>query len=111
MSLGIPLLSVDEVRELGGVSDEEDRGIVEHPVPVTLVCPELGGEPTRIASGVGRSRLATNGGETHRHSDLFADRAQERLRGDVTEVVSHLEVSMSSSTFCVDLMIKIDKRQ
>ena len=45
MGLGITLLSVDEVRELGRVADEEDRGVVEHPVEVALLRPELDSEP------------------------------------------------------------------
>jgi hypothetical protein len=39
VSLGVPLLGVDEVRELCGVPDEEDRSVVEHPVPVTFIRP------------------------------------------------------------------------
>jgi hypothetical protein len=56
----VPLLSVNEMRELGGVTDEEDWGIVEHPVPVALVGPQLDRESTRVASSVGRSRLASD---------------------------------------------------
>lgn len=53
MGLGIPLLSVDEVRELGRVSDEEDGSVVEHPIPVALVGPQLNREATGVASSVG----------------------------------------------------------
>ena len=37
MGLRVTLLSVDEVRELAGVADKEDRGVVEDPVKVALV--------------------------------------------------------------------------
>ena len=37
MSLRVTLLGVDEVRELRGITDEEDRSVVEHPVQVALV--------------------------------------------------------------------------
>lgn len=39
MRLRISLLGVDEVRELGRVSDKEYGRVVENPVPVTLVGP------------------------------------------------------------------------
>ena len=39
VSLRMSLLGVNEVRELGRVTDEEDGGVIEHPVPVTLVSP------------------------------------------------------------------------
>jgi hypothetical protein len=37
MSLRISLLSVNEVRKFSGVTDKEDRGVIEDPVPVTLL--------------------------------------------------------------------------
>jgi len=37
VSLRMSLLSVDEVRKFGRVTDEEDGCVIEHPVPVTLV--------------------------------------------------------------------------
>lgn len=38
MGLRVSLLSVDEVRELRGVADEEDGGVVEYPVEVAFIC-------------------------------------------------------------------------
>lgn len=63
VGLGVPLLSVDKQRELGRVSDEEDWGVVEHPVPVALLGVELDGKATRITSAVGRALLSTHGRE------------------------------------------------
>jgi hypothetical protein len=40
MGLGVPLLSVDKVREFGRVADEEDGGVVEYPVEITFICEE-----------------------------------------------------------------------
>jgi len=102
MALGMPLLSVDEVRELGGVTDEEDGSVVEDPVPVALICPEFDGKATRIASGIGGSRLATDGGEADGSADAFADLLEERLRGDVAQGVSDLEVAVGTGAFSMD---------
>ena len=44
VSLGVTLLGVDEVGELGRVTDKEDGGVVEDPVKVTLLGPDLDGE-------------------------------------------------------------------
>jgi hypothetical protein len=63
--------------EFGGIPDEEDRGIVENPIPITLICPKLDGKPTRVTRGISRSRLPADGGETGGRPDLFSDRTEE----------------------------------
>lgn len=50
MCLRVALLGVDEVREFGGVAEEEDGGVVEHPVQVTLFSPEFDREASRVTS-------------------------------------------------------------
>src|SRR5699024_9146109 len=45
-------LRVDEVRELDGVADEEDRRVVADHVVVALVGVELQGESARVTPGV-----------------------------------------------------------
>lgn len=44
MGLRVPLLCVDEVRELGRVTDEEHRSVVEDPVKVALLSLNLDSE-------------------------------------------------------------------
>lgn len=83
MSLRVALLRVDEYGELGGVAEEEHRGVVVNMIPVALVGAELHGETTRVASCVGRSRLATNGGESSSCADLVANLREELSRADV----------------------------
>jgi hypothetical protein len=50
--LRIPLLCVDKVGKLGGITDEEDGGVVEHPIPVTLLSSELDSKATGITSSI-----------------------------------------------------------
>ena len=57
----VSLLSVNEVRELGRVSQEEDWCVVCHMIPVALLGSELDGESSGVASAVVRARFATNG--------------------------------------------------
>lgn len=77
MGLRVPLLGVDEVGEFGGVTNEENGGVVEDPIPVTFFGSELKGKATRITSGVGRARFTTNGGETGSDTDFLANALEE----------------------------------
>jgi len=102
MGLGMPLLSVNKVGEFGGVTDEEDGGVIEDPIPVTLISSELDGEATGVASGIGRARFTTDSGETDCCADSLSHRPQQRLGSDVTEIMGDLEVTVSTSTFGMD---------
>ncbi len=79
MRLRIPLLRVDEVWELGGITNEENGRVIEDPVPITLVGAKLKGKASRVTSSVGTSRLATDSTETHRRAHLLARRRQETI--------------------------------
>lgn len=103
MGLRVPLLGVNEVGELGRITDEEDGGVVEDPIPVTLISSELDGEATGVASGVGRARFTTDGRETDCCADFRSHRSQQRLGCNVAEIMGDLEVTMSTSTFGMDL--------
>jgi hypothetical protein len=49
------LSSVDYIRELHGILDEEDRNVVSNDIPVTLLGVELDGKTTNIADCVSRT--------------------------------------------------------
>mmetsp|Transcript_34855 Transcript_34855/g.86495 ORF Transcript_34855/g.86495 Transcript_34855/m.86495 type:complete len:549 (+) Transcript_34855:1360-3006(+) len=61
---GAALLRVDEVGELDGVANEEDRRVVPHHVPVALLGVELDREAAGVASSVSASPLAAHSRET-----------------------------------------------
>lgn len=100
----VPLLGVNKVRELSRVAKEEDRGIIEDPVPVPFVRSKLDSEATGIASTIRRAGLAANSGETNGSPNFLANLSEKRLRGDIAEVVSNLEIAMSTGSFGVDLL-------
>jgi len=102
MGLGVTLLGVDEMRELGWVTDEEDGSVVEHPVEIALLSTDLDGETSGVAGGIGRAALATDGGETDGHLGLGSDILEELDCGDIREGVSRLEVTVGSGTLGVD---------
>lgn len=73
ISLRVALLRVDEDGELGRVAQEENGGIVEHPVPVALLGVELHGESAGITGTIGGSFFTTDGREAGEHLSLLAD--------------------------------------
>lgn len=103
MAAGVALLGVNEVGELGGVTDEENGSVVEDPIPVSLAGAQLDGEATGIARGIGTTRLATDSGETDGGAHLRTDVAQNGGGGDISERVRQLEVAMSTSALGMDL--------
>jgi hypothetical protein len=60
VGLGISLLGMDEERELGWVSEEEDGSVVVDPIPVTLLSVELDGETSWISCGIRGAFLTTD---------------------------------------------------
>jgi len=79
------LLRADEVGELHGVADEEDRGVVPDHVVVALGGVELQREAAHVPPGVGGAEFAGHGGEAGQHPGLDAGLEEGGLRptGDV----------------------------
>ena len=100
--LRVTLLSVDKVRELGRVAQEENRGVVKDPVPVALLRADLDRKPARVARGIGRTRLATDGGEAHSDGRTVADLVEDGGAADVGDIVGDLEVTVCAGTLGVN---------
>lgn len=83
--------------------DEEHRGVVEYPIPVALVSPELDGKAARVAGSVRGTALAADGGETDSGAGARADLAEERRAREVADVMCDLEVAMRAGALSVDL--------
>lgn len=75
--LRVALLRVDEVRELDGILDEENRSIVSDHVVVAFFSVELNRETTWITFGVGSTTLACDGREAQEQGSLLADLVEE----------------------------------
>ncbi len=81
LAVRVGLSGVDDVRELDGVLDEEDRNVVADQVEDALVRVELGGEAAGVAHRVGGAARAQDGGEPD--EDLGLDvLGQEARLGD-----------------------------
>lgn len=102
VGLGVTLLGVDEDGELGGVSDEENRSVVTDEVVVSLLGVELDRETTGISGSIGGTLLTTDGGETADSLGLGANALEEVGAGQVGDIVSDLEDTVSTGTLGVD---------
>ena len=102
VGLGIALLGMDEYGEFRWVTEEEDRRVVEDPIPISLFGVELYRKASRIPSRVRRSLLTSDCGETCNTFCLFANSIEHIQRGQITDIMSDLELSVCSGTFGMD---------
>lgn len=116
VSLRVSLLGVDEVRELGWVSDEKHWGVVVDKVQVTLLSVELGGETSWVSGGISRTGFTTDGRESGESLGLLTNSVQEFGGANVGDVVSDFKVTVSTGTLSVDdslrdsLSVEVGKR-
>lgn len=103
MRLRVTLLSMDKVRELGGVAKEKDGSVVKYPVEIAFVGANLDGKTTRITGTVCRARLATNCGETNSSAGSTTNVFEEGGGSEIGNVVRHFEVAVRASTLSMDL--------
>lgn len=116
--LRVSLLRVDKVRELGRITKEEDRSVVEHPIHVSLCRPHLDGKSTRITSAIRRTRFATNSREANsdRTFSLFTKEWRKtdvrNWVGGSVDTVSSTTLSVNDSlrdTFAIEVRDQVDK--
>lgn len=102
VSCGITLLSVDEVRELGGISQEEDGCVIGDDIPVAFIGPHLDSEATRITSQVMRSGLASDSREADSDWAFLALGAEDIGGCEFWNGVCALEVAVSATALGVN---------
>src|SRR5258707_992113 len=90
---GLALLRVDEVRELHGVTHEEDRRVVADEVVVAFFGVELHGEAAHVAVRVRVALFAGHDREAHEHRRALANFVEEGSLGPLGDVGGHLEVA------------------
>lgn len=100
--LGVPLLGVDEEREIGRITEEKDGGVVVDPIPVAFFCIEFDGEAAGIAGSVGRALLSTNGRETCNAVGFLANSIKHVNGSEVGDVVSDFKDTICTGTLGMD---------
>jgi len=102
VSLGVSLLGVNEIRELGGVSDEEDGGVVTNHIPVTFFSVELDGKTSGISFSISRTLFTTDSGESSENGSSLSDGVQKFGLAELGDVVGDFEVTVSTGALSVD---------
>lgn len=102
VGLRITFLGMDEVREFGRISQEEDGCVIRHDVPVTLIRPHLDGEASWVASTVVGALLATDRRKSNSNWTFLSLRAEDVRDRQIIQRIRALEVSMSATAFGMD---------
>lgn len=102
MSRRVSLLSVNEVRELRRVSEEEHWRVVRHCVPISILGPELDRKTARITSTVMAARLATNCRESNSDWALLSLFGKDVQSCQVGDWIGTFEEAVSTRALGVD---------
>ena len=103
--IGKALLRVNEVGELHGVAEEEDRRVVANDVVVSLFRVELEGETAHVTPRIGRTELTGNGRKTREHRGLRALLEKLRLRV-LRDILGHAEFAESARALRVGAALR-----
>ena len=101
--MGVTLLGVDKVGKLGGVTNKENRCVIENPVEISFVSADLDGKAARITGRVCGARFTADGGETNGSAGPVANLFKKRSTGEVSDVVRHFKVAVRASALSVNL--------
>jgi hypothetical protein len=67
VGLRVPLLRVNEVRELVGIAHEKHRRVVADEIPIAFLGVEFQRKAAHVAFGISSAELAGDGGEARQH--------------------------------------------
>ena len=102
VSCRITLLSMNEVRKLGWISQEEDGSVVGNDVPIAFLGPHLNRKTSWITGEIVRARLATDCRETNSDGTFLALSAEDVGSTQVVERVGADEFTMSTTALRMD---------
>ena len=94
--------SMDEVRKLHRVLNEEDRDVVADQIPDAFVGIELHREPADVARRVGRAALADHRGEADEDRRALAGFGEDRRRANLGHRAMALEIAVRPRAARVD---------
>jgi hypothetical protein len=102
VSLRISLLRMQKVRELNRILNKEHRGVISNHIVVALLSVELNSESSGISNAISRSSFTCNSWESQEQRGSLSDRIQELSLSKFSNIVSHLEVAVSTGSLGVD---------
>lgn len=89
IGLGVPLLSVDKVWKLTGISDKKDRSVIPNEVPVSLLCVKLDREAPGIPLGIGRAGLPAHCRKPGKNRGCLSDLAKKLCLAKLSQILSN----------------------
>ena len=113
-AVGLHFHRVDEVRELDGVLDEEDRDVVADEIPVAFIGVEFHGEAAHVSRCIDGARAAGDRGETCEERRAFAGFGEEASAGEIGDRFRAFEKSVCGASAGVDdafgdaLMVEVE---
>ena len=105
----VAFLSVNEVRELVGISNEKDGRVVPHHIPVAFLGVKLEGKPANVAFGVCRTQLAGYRLKSGDHPGLLAHFREDFDLGVPGDVAPHGERAVCAPAFGMDHALGDDR--
>jgi hypothetical protein len=101
-AVSLHLHGVDQVGELDGVLDEEDRDIVADQVPVAFLGIELDRETANIARQIDRTLGACHRREPYESGRALADPLEHIGAADVGQALGQFEEPVRAIAACMD---------
>lgn len=98
----VSLLTVDEVRELDGVLNEENGRVVSNHIVVAFFGVMFDGETTGVAIAVIGATFTGDGGEAEEDGSSLADGVHEGGLAEWSHIFGDLTVAVSTGTLSMD---------
>lgn len=81
------------------ITDEENRRVISHHVPVAFFSVKLERKAARISSRVCTSLFSSHRAEPQKHRGSFSNPVEKLGSGEAREIMRNLKVTMRSCTF------------
>lgn len=106
MGCRMPLLSMNQMRKLCRISDEENWCVVLHKIPVAFISAKLDREASGVSSVIMRTAFATNGRKSNCDGALFSFNRENVCKAKVIERFGSSIVAMGTTALCMDYSLR-----
>lgn len=90
------------MRELGGISDEENRCIILHKIPVAFISAKLDREASWVTSMVMGTTFTTDSRKSNGNGTLFSLSGENVRKAEIVERIGGSVVAMGTAALCMD---------
>lgn len=89
------------IDKLDAILDEEDRNIISHDIPITLICVEFDREASHISYSISTPTTTLNGGEAQKDGSGSRCVSQNSGGRYILKTFIEFEVTMGCSSSCM----------